>query len=138
MPYFAKRVREMFAGKVQNIIIPQYPRTALIRGSVYYGTLIDTTQEFSILFSPVSPFANLLNVNIYVTEKYDVKLCSDEGVKIFGTITVILPDFVESINDILAVKLTFYIGKNESRTVAKASQTDKELKTILEFSIDFS
>ncbi|CAG8680478.1 4910_t:CDS:1, partial [Ambispora leptoticha] len=187
IPYFLKRVKEKFTGKVQEIIVPVHPAASLIRGSVFYGlnliktlpkkdlkwnygigihnnwkakhtsmeksttasceffhliarkgTLIDKTQEFSVLFSPVPFFANQLNVNIYVTEKFDVKLCSDEGVKIFGRITVILPDFMESINEILAVKLIFYIGKNEFKTIAKDSQTDKEFETILDFNIDIS
>ncbi|CAG8515504.1 8177_t:CDS:2, partial [Ambispora leptoticha] len=166
IPYFLKRVKEKFTGKVQEIIVPARPATSLwnygigihnnwkakhtsmeISTTASYeffhliarkGTLIDKTQEFSVLFSPVPFFANQLDVNIYVTEKDDVKLCSDEGVKIFGRITVILPDFMESINEILAVKLIFYIGKNEFKTIAKNSQTDKELETILDFNIDLS
>ncbi|CAB4425207.1 unnamed protein product [Rhizophagus irregularis] len=56
------------------------------------GTQVDTNEEFTTFFTPLSPMQTQVRFEIYYTTEYDAKYCDEPGMEFLGKLIIYLPD----------------------------------------------
>ncbi|CAG8600911.1 6198_t:CDS:2 [Diversispora eburnea] len=63
-------------------------------GDARVGTSVKVDQEFEEIYSPFFPWQDAIKIQIYTTQKLDVKTCDEPGVELLGELEVELPDLI--------------------------------------------
>lgn len=93
------------------------------------GTQVDTNENFTTFFTPLSPMQIQVRFRIYYTTEYDAKYCDEPGMELLGKLDIDLPDFHI---DKLLFEFTFGM---EFAVAVKNQNTGQNYKTT--FKIDY-
>ncbi|RGB24188.1 hypothetical protein C1646_821728 [Rhizophagus diaphanus] len=98
------------------------------------GTQVDTDEEFTTFFTPLSPMQTKVCFKIYYTTKDDAKYCDEPGMTLLGKFGVYLADSDESSKSGLFNKLffAFIFGEMEIRFIARNEISGQNYKTFFE------
>ncbi|CAB5192632.1 unnamed protein product [Rhizophagus irregularis] len=98
------------------------------------GTQVDTNEEFTTFFTPLSPMQAKVCFKIYYTTKDDAKYCDEPGMTLLGKFGVYLADSDESSKSGLLDKLffAFIFGEMVISFIARNEISGQNYKTYFE------